>query len=680
MESQLPADIRQAYRQALTALRLGKAVSAERTLRSIQAARPGEVNSLRLLGAALLAQGKLPAAIEALESVVAKHPKFLLARVDLARAYHQDGRIQDARDALRQLVREAPALAPAWLAYGDVLFELEKYADARFAYDQARLSDPEHQRIEQATAALLAGQRREAESAFREILQRDASHIAALAGLAAIALGAGQTLDAERLLRHARGQTAHNPLILRGAVHAQLAAGRLLEAERTIRELLRIEPENPQNWVALGTVNTRLLRQADALSAYEEAARLNPGEVALRLSIGHIHKTLGHRELCEQAYHACLAIDAGSAEAYWSLADLKNYRFSDSELAALRGLSSQPPADPESESQLHFALGRALEQREEYREAFAHYERGNSLRRRSQSFDIDKFERKTRRVAAFFDAPLFAGRAGAGDHDAAPIFVVGLPRSGSTLVEQILASHSQVEGTMELPNILTQVRELDWLDSQGDGYPETLRSASLERLTALGRRYLEETRPIRSGRPHFIDKMPNNFSHIGLIQLILPNATVIDVRRHPMDACFSTYRQYFAQGQSFSYDLADLGRYYRAYLALMDHWDAVLPGKVLHVQYESLVGDPERVIRTMLTHCGLPFEPGCLRFHETRRPVRTASAEQVRQPLYASAIGYWRRFEQELEPLRASLGACLERFAEPTEPAEAAEPGEPRGN
>ena len=217
---------------------------------------------------------------------------------------------------------------------------------------------------------------------------------------------------------------------------------------------------------------------------------------------------------------------------------------------------------------------------------------------------------------------------------------------------------------MELPNILTQVRELDQLERGGDGYPESLRRVPTARLAQAGQRYIEETRPIRIGRPRFIDKMPNNFSHVGLIHLILPNATIIDVRRHPLDACFSTYKQYFAEGQSFGYDLEDLGRYYRCYLSLMDHWNRVLPGKVLHVQYEALVRNPEATIRHILCHCGLPFENACLQFHETRRPVRTASAEQVRQPLYRSAVGYWKHFDAELEPLRRSLGDSLDRFAE----------------
>jgi predicted Zn-dependent protease len=662
MQQALPPELRIAYQRALSALRTGNAGSAERQSQAIQRAAPGEASSLWLLGAAMLAQGKLPPAIEVLERAVAAAPDVPLARVELARAYRRAGRLEAARDLMRQVVKETPALQTAWLAYGDLLVDLQLFADAKFAFEQARRSDPEQARIERATAAMVAQDRRGAETLFREVLRADPSHVAALCGLAALALGVGNTQDAERLLRHAQRQTAYAPLLQRALVHTLLAAGRLQEAEPVAKQLLAIEPENPQNWVALGSLYIRLMRQGDAIQAFEQAARRSPSQIGLRLSIGHANKTLGNRHAAEQAYKECLRLDDAYAEAWWSLADLKNYVFSDTETDRMRRLLEAAELSNDSRAQINFALARALEQRQEYGPAFAHYATGNGLRRRSSSFDIDAFESKTRRVISCCDQTFFASRAGAGCDDPSPIFIVGLPRSGSTLVEQILASHSRVEGTMELPNILTQVRELDKLDASGDGYPERMRELSLEQFAQRGRRYLDETRPLRSGRPRFIDKMPNNFSHVGLIQLILPQATIIDMRRHPMDACFSTYKQFFAEGQSFGYDLEDLGRYYRCYLSLMDHWNRVLPGKVLHVQYEALVRDPDSVVRRLLDHCGLPFEEACLRFHETRRSVRTASAEQVRQPLYNSAVGYWKHFEIELEPLRCSLGDSLTRF------------------
>jgi tetratricopeptide (TPR) repeat protein len=661
------AELRAAYGQALASLRSGRAATAELQLRAIQARAPGDVNSMRLLGVALLDQGKLPAAIETLERTVSAAPQFWQARTDLARAYRGAGRLEAAREELQRVVAAAPDLPTAWLAYGDVLVDLQKYPDARVAYERARLTDPYIRRIEEATAALAAEDRKTAESIFREILKVDASHVAAACGLAAISLTVSRAADAERLLRHALKQSAHLPLAWRGLCQALVDLGRLPEAEAAVRRLLNVEPENPKNWVMLGNVCTRMMRQPDALIAFQEAARLNPDEVRLRLSIGHLHKTLGHRRECEEAYHACLKVDPNLSEAYWSLADLKTYEFSDAEVAAMQVLLKGDEGDEGDETDqahLHFALGRAFEHRKSYTAAFEHYAAGNRRRRKTIAFDIRVFENKTRRVREYFDAAYFAQRANTGYGEPAPIFVVGLPRSGSTLVEQILASHSKVEGTFELPNVLTIVRELDHAKAEHDAYPESVSSVPLAQFALLGRRYIEETAPLRSGRAHFIDKMPNNFSHVGLIHSMLPNATIIDVRRHPMDACFSTYKQHFAEGQSFSYDLDDLGRYYRCYLSLMDHWDRVLPGRALHLQYEHLVRDPERCIRRLLSHCGLDFEPACLAFHETKRPVRTASAEQVRQPLYASGVGYWKHFETQLEPLRRALGDSMERFTD----------------
>jgi tetratricopeptide (TPR) repeat protein len=663
-QEQSQAQTQAAYAEAVAMLKSGRAATAERQLRALQAASPGELNSLHLLGAALLYQDKVSEAIELLERAVASRPNFWQARTDLARAYRAAGRRAEAREELKRVVQAAPMLESAWLAYGDVLVELEKYPDALYAYECARLTDPQIRRIDQAREALLAEDHKTAETIFRDVLRADPAHLAALCGLAAVSLTVSRPQDAVRLLNHALKQSAYLPLARRGLSQALLAQGALLEAESTVRGLLQMEGKNPNNWVLLATVYARLMRQEDALAAFEEAARINPDEVRIRLSIGHLNKTLGRRSDCEQAYRRCLEMNPGMGEAYWSLADLKNYAFSEAEIAAMQALVKGEDGDDEDQAHLHFALGRALEQQKDYGGAFDHYATANRRRRKTVPFDIAAFENKTRRVRECFDAAFFAARSGSGFPDPSPIFIVGLPRSGSTLVEQILASHSSVEGTYELPNLLTIVREFDHADAAHDAYPEIVCSAPFEYLADLGRRYIDETAPLRGSRPYFIDKMPNNFSHVGLIQAILPRSIIIDVRRHPMDACFSTYKQNFAEGQSFSYDLEDLGRYYRCYLSLMDHWDDVLPGKVLRLRYEELIRDPEAQIRRLLSHCSLAFEPACLAFHETKRSVRTASAEQVRQPLYTSGVGYWRHFEAQLAPLRRALGDSLDRFSE----------------
>jgi tetratricopeptide (TPR) repeat protein len=649
-------------REAHAALRAGRAATAERSLRALEAQSPGQPNCLWLLGVALLEQDKTTESIATLAELITRVPDFAQARVDLARAYRSGGFTARAREEVRRVLEKTPHHHLAWLAYGDVLMDLEQYADARVAFERARLTDPQRTRVEEATAALVADDRKTSEGIFRSILQEDPSHVAALCGLAALSLTADKGIDAERLLRHALKQSAHHPLTWRGLGQALAALGRLEEADAAARRLIKIEPENPQNWITSASVSTRLLRQEEALEAYEQAARLQPEEVRLRMSIGHIYKTLGRRNESEAAYKAALAMDPAMADAYWSLADLKNYAFSDAEIAAMQYLLTNGQAERSNAAPLYFALGKAFEQREQYVDAFAYYARGNALRRLDAPFDIERFERRTARIRSFFDKEFFADRAGGGDPSIAPIFIVGLPRSGSTLVEQILASHSRVEGTMELPNIISITHQFDDMVASRDGYPETVGTAPVGLLTALGSRYLEEIAPLRRGSERFTDKLPNNFSHVGLIHAILPGATIIDARRHPMDCCFSTFKQHFAEGQTFSYDLADLGRYYRCYLSLMDHWDVVLPGKVLHLQYEELVRDPETAIRRLLDHCRLPFEASCLAFHQTRRPVRTASAEQVRRPIYTSGVGHWLHFETELQPLLHALGDSLQRF------------------
>jgi tetratricopeptide (TPR) repeat protein len=651
-------------RRAEAALRAGHAVGAERALRALVAERPGELDCLWLLGTALLDQGRIAESIALFERVLERAADYAEARVDLARAYRRAGRTAEARTEVRRVLEATPHHHRGWLAYGDVLVDLGQYEDARVAFDRARLTDPQRPQVEAASTALLRDERRNSEELFRAILRRDASHVGALCGLAALSLAADVPRDAERLLRHALRQSEHLPLAYRGLAPTLMALGRLTEAEAATRYLARIEPQSPQTWVTTAGVAIRLMRPAEAVAAYQRALELRPEEAGLRMSIGHLQKTLGERAESEASYKQALVMDPGRGEGYWSLADLKNYTFSDSEIAVMQRVIDSDPRSPSNEAQLHFALGRAFEQRRQYAEAFARYARGAQLRHGEAPFDIVQFERRSARIRAFFNADFFTAHRGSGDPSRAPIFIVGLPRSGSTLVEQILASHSAVEGTMELPNVLNIIHELDAAQHGRNAYPEAVGSASSAQLSLLGRRYLEQTAPLlRLERARFTDKLPNNFSHIGLIHAILPRATVIDVRRHPMDACFSAFKQYFAQGQTFSYDLEDLGRYYRCYLALMDHWEAVLPGKVLELRYEELVRSPEESVRRLLEHCGLDFEPGCLAFHQTRRAVRTASAEQVRQPIYSSAVGYWRNFEQQLEPLRRALGDCLDRFA-----------------
>jgi len=383
---------------------------------------------------------------------------------------------------------------------------------------------------------------------------------------AALSLAADVPHDAERLLRHARKQSEHVPLAYRGLGPALLALGRIKEADAAARHLLKMEPENPQSWITIAAVSTRLMRQEEALEAYEQAARFKPDEVRLRMSIGHVQKTLGRRRESEASYKAALALDPGNAEAYWSLADLKNYTFSETEVAAMQSLLASDKGARSNEAQLNFALGKAFEQRQLYPQAFAHYATGNARRRLDAPFDIENFERRSARIRAFFDGAFFAARAGSGNLSDAPIFIVGLPRSGSTLVEQILASHSCVEGTMELPNIINITREFEDLSANRDGYPESVGGASAVQLGCARQPLHRGDRAATAGAERFTDKLPNISVTSDSSTRSCRHATIIDARRHPMDACFSTFKQHFAEGQTFSYDLDHLGRYYRCYL------------------------------------------------------------------------------------------------------------------
>src|SRR5277367_4570149 len=661
-DQKLGVEFQEVYGRAVGRLERGDALAAEVELREIQRRWPGEVNSQRVLGLSLLAQGRSVEGIGLLEAAIAAAPGFAHAMVDLARAYRVQGLLMKAAALLRKALEQDGALHDGWRLYGDLLANLGDFAGAREAFQKFIDTDARGRIIDEAASFMGRDEGAKAAAIFRRILHELPNHIGALCGLAAVSLSAGHPMDAKRLLRHALIQAAHMPLIRRGLAQTHLDAGDLAEAEAAVRHSLLIDGRSSASWVLLGTILAHSMRQAEALEAYDQALAIDAKLIRVRQSRGHVLKTLGRRAEAEAAYRSCLEIQPDFGEAYYSFADLKNYEFSDAELKAMHEVLRRAPTADKNNVMVNFALGRAYEQRGEFRRAFSHYTAGNVARRRDAPFDAAAFEQKCRRVAATFNAEFLSSRRDSGIADASPIFVVGLPRSGSTLVEQVLASHSCIEGTMELPHMLRIVRELDHQDGGSDSYPESLIGLTRERLEELGSRFIDETRMYRSGRPRFIDKMPNNFSHVGLIQLILPNATIIDVRRHPMDTCFSAYKQHFAQGQSFTYDLEDLGRYYRSDIELMDHWDRVLPGKVFHVAYEELVRNTETVVRQLIAHCGLEFELSCLRFHETQRSVRTASSEQVRVPMYNSSIGHWRHFEAELDPLRRALGSILARF------------------
>jgi Tfp pilus assembly protein PilF len=534
---------------------------------------------------------------------------------------------------------------------------------------QASVNSP---RLRQAAVAMNRQDIPQAERLLKAYLHDHPTDVPAMRMLAEVAMRIGRDEEAGRLLERALELA---PGFMPARYQFAMLLHRRNEPARALVEiesLLAAEPRNPGYRNLAAVILSRVGEYERSNGLYADLVREYPSNAKVWLSYGHVLKTAGRQDDCVAAYRRAIACEPDFGEAYWSLANLKTFRFAGTDLAAMRAMLENPGVDDVNLAHLHFALGKAQEDAGEYETSFAHYAQGNALHRARSPYDAGLGTKRSARLAAMFTREFFAARNGAGHPDASPIFIVGMPRAGSTLLEQILSSHTEVEGTTELPEIITMARELRAQAESEDigAYAEVLASMSSDSLRALGERYLERTRVHRrTGRPRFIDKMPNNFLHVAMIRLALPNARIIDARRHPMACCFSNYKQHFARGQRFSYGLADLGQYYRDYVMLMAHCDAALPGHVHRVFYERIVEDTESEVRRLLDYCGLPFDPACLRFFENERPVRTASSEQVRQPIYREGLDHWRHYKKWLAPLRTALGPVLEAYPQVPPPA-----------
>jgi tetratricopeptide (TPR) repeat protein len=448
---------------------------------------------------------------------------------------------------------------------------------------------------------------------------------------------------------------------------ANYRAGQAVAAQQDLESALATDPDNPAYRALLAAALSKTSEVERTVELYERLTREYPQQPKLWMAYGHVLKASGRQPDSIAAYRRSIELEPRLGEAWWSLANLKTVKFDATDITTMQRQLVRDDLDGEDRLHFEFALGKALEDAKRYEESFKHYAEGNRLRLIETPYDIETSTINLRRSERILTREFFAERAGLGCPAPDPIFILGLPRAGSTLIEQILSSHSQVEGTMELPDITDIARSIadrrknredyDYLPLLGEVAPQEWRE--------LGERYLSTTRVHRKlGRAYFIDKMPNNFTHLGLIHLILPNARIIDARRHPLASCFSNFKQHFAMGQLFSYGLENIGRFYREYVALMAHYDAVLPGRVHRVFYERMVEDTENEVRRLLEYCGLPFEERCLRFYENERIVRTASSEQVRRPIYKEGVDHWRHYEPWLDPLKAALGDVLEAYPE----------------
>ena len=600
---------------------------------------------------------RVPEALAALESFERVHPGYGRLFQERGHCYRVLGRIKEAIAAYERAVALNAALPGSWRALHDLYRANHQHARARHARQFADHMGRLPTAVVTASSHLNEGDVLVAESVIRAFLQQQPGHIEAMRLLAQIAVKLEVLDDAEFLLESALAFAPQNSIVRYEYACVLERRHKFPQALEQCRLLLERDPANRGYRIVHANVCVGLGRHEDALDAYRRLLADDPRNAELQLSVAHTLKTLGRREEAIDAYRQAAASRPDFGDAFWSLANLKTYRFTEEEIRQMRETEARPQTALVDRYHLCFALGKALEDRREYAESFACYERGNLLKSRETRYSSDAMERSMNAQREVCTAEFFASRKGCGDPRPDPIFIVGLPRSGSTLLEQILASHSRVEGTMELPDIPRLAFELNGRDRGPDlRYPQVLREIPIDRFREFGARYLESTRVYRHSAPLFIDKMPNNFRQIGLIHLILPNARIIDARREPMACCFSNFKQLFAAGQEFTYSLEDIGRYYRGYVDLMEHWDRVLPGKVLRVQYEQVVHDLEGNVRRILEFCGLEFEPGCLDFHKTERSVRTASSEQVRQPIFSEGLDQWRHFEPWLGPLKAVLG------------------------
>ena len=635
---------------------------AERRARTFLQSAPNDPRAALILGSARRRLGDPKAARQVLEPLAKAYPRAANTHYELGMTRAALGETGGAIAALRHAVDLNRELAEAWRALGDLLFRTGDAAgaDAAFAeHGRASVSDP---RLRAAAEALNAGRLDEARQRLAAVLAAEPANPDAMRRLAEVFIRQDRYGEAERLLAHVLSLDPDFDGARFSYANALFQQQKAARALAQVEPLLAHEPHEPayRNLKAACLALLGEFEPADAI--HEGLVAELPEQPQVWLNYAHALRTVGKRDAAITAYRRCIALAPATGDAYWGLANLKLAVFTPEEEQAMRTGLATPGLSPGNRLHLNYALGKALEDRRDWAGSFEHYAKGAAERRLQAPYDADETAAMVDRSTALFTDAFFEARRDLGDRSDAPIFIVGLPRSGSTLVEQILASHPEVEGTMELPDIgILAVDLARERGGAGTAYPGVLAGLEPAELRRLGEGYIESTWVQRKlGRSRFIDKMPNNFQHTGLIHLILPQAKIIDVRRHPMASCFSAFKQHFAQGQLFTYDLADVGRYYRDYVRLMTHYDRVLQGRVCRVIYEDLVDDTEREVRRMLDYLGLPFDPACLRFYENDRAVRTVSSEQVRRPIYRDGLSQWRAYEPWLDPLQAALGPALE--------------------
>ena len=619
-------------------------------------ATPDDGEALYLAAVAARYLERTDAAQGYLERLHAAMPEYGRAWQETGHLARASGRSKEAIAAYARATRFNPSLEASWRAQAELLGAAGRTSEAASARAQAERIAALPRELVAVTNHLHEGRILRAEEICRHYLRSHPRDIEGMRLLAQIGIKLGILDDAEFLLESAASFAPDNIQVRLDYIDALRRRQKFTAAREQAEALYERDPGNLvfQSHLAIESMQTGDYDRAFAL--FDAILAKLPRDPATLTSRGHALKTTGRTDDAVESYRSAIDAKPDHGDAWYALANLKTYRFPDDEIAAMKQQLQSADLAFMDRVHLHFGLGKALEDRGDHEKSFGHYDAGNNLKRAQTRYSADAMSAELAKQRQVCTADLFERHAGDGHPAPDPIFILGLPRAGSTLLEQILASHSQVDGTLELPNILALAHRLRGRKAGQSRYPEVLRELTVEQLARFGQDFIENTRIHRQGAPYFIDKMPNNFRHVGLIHLILPNAKIIDARRDPMDCCFSGFKQLFAEGQEFTYGLTEIGRYYADYVALMDHWDTVLPGRVLRVRHEDVLDDLEGQTRRMLEYCGLEFEESCLDFHKTDRAVRTASSEQVRRPINRSGQGAWKPYDPWLGPLRKALG------------------------
>jgi tetratricopeptide (TPR) repeat protein len=639
-------------------LQKGELATALQVAQTLRVEVPENRDVIYMIAVAQRYLQRVPDALATLAALERIHPEYSRLHQERGHCYIALREAEPAIEAFLRAVNINPALPASWKTLHTLFKMTGQTANAEMAAGHVKKLSELPPEIVTATSMFCDGEIFPAERIVRDYLLKHGDHIEAMRLLAKIGVKLDVLDDAELLLEGVLQLAPDYNAARHDYALVLLERHKHAKAYTELERLIQADPTNRPFKVSYATACVGLGQHERALELYRGVLAETPRVADLHLSVAHALKTMGKQQEAVESYRTAVECKPSYGDAYWSLANLKTYRFTDTELTQMRAQERSADIPREDRYHLCFALGKALEDRGEYAESFRYYEQGNALKKSELRFKIDPIERNAGLQSQVCTREFFESRRGCGCQSGDPIFIVGLPRAGSTLLEQILASHSHVEGTMELAHIPRLVGELQGRDPDlaNPHYPGVLPKLDLDTLRRYGEKYIADTQIYRSGKPRFIDKMPNNFRHIGLIHLILPNARIIDARREPMACCFSNFKQLFASGQEFTYSLEDIARYYRSYVQLMNHWDEALPGKVLRVQHEDVVHDLEGNVRRLLDFCGLDFEPACLEYYKTERSVRTASSEQVRRPIFKEGLDQWRNFEPWLGGLKEVLG------------------------